>query len=316
MPLNGARPAFFGSVALVLGNGSSTHWQTTLERTCGYLDRIREFQRTRSAGDPAVLPSPAGLYISGAEPFSQIEDLEGLLDRAAQNGMMAEVVSSAFWADSDAAIDAVLKRVGRKINLLTILAGRKELDRYGLATLERLLLAVRRCNMNFQLHVGVGPSQPFPKELLSLEVINCDTSVIRVDPVSGGQTARSCDRLPQGYLLQSPPKYARCAELMGFVIVPGGDVYPCMSGIGCTQLRIGNMETQTVQEIVQTAMHSDALRKLRNEGPFFLFEVLRNSRDAGTLPRGFVSSCDFHRWLLAKASLRENASVTHQAGEP
>ena len=287
MPLNGARPAFFGSVALVLGNGSSARWQATLERTCEYLDRIREFQRTRSAGDPPGLPSPTGVYISGAEPFSQIEDLESLLDRAAQNGMMAEVVSSPFWADSDAAIDAVMKRVGRKINLLTILAGRKEVDCYGLATLERLLLAVRRCNMNFQLHVGVGPSQPFPKELLGLEVINCDTSVIRVDPVSDGQTAGSCDRWPRGYLLESPPKYARCAELMGFVIVPGGDVYPCLSGIGYTQLRIGNMETQTVQEIMQTAMHSDALRKLRNEGPFFLYEVLRELQRCRNAPAGF-----------------------------
>jgi Iron-sulfur cluster-binding domain len=301
MPLNGAKQAFFGSVALVLGNRSSVHWQIPVEKTCEYLDRIREFQRTSFASEPLGLPDPAGLYISGAEPFTQIDDLEKLLDCAAHNKMMVEVVSSVSWADSDATTDAVLRRLARKMQLLTILTGREEVDRHGLVALERLLLATRRFNMSFQLHVGVGLGQPFPKELLSLEVLNCDTSVIRVEPVSGGQADKNGSRWPQGYLLDTPPRYARCAELMGFVIVPGGDVYPCSSSIGFTQFRIGNMETQTVQEILQSATANAELQKLRSEGPFFLYQSMRDSKQAGALPRGFVSSCDFHRWILANA---------------
>jgi hypothetical protein len=301
MPLNGAKLAFFGSVALVLGKRSSVHWQIPVEKTCEYVDRIREFQQTRSVGEQLGLPDPAGLYVSGAEPFAQIDDLEKLLDRAAQNKMMVEVVSSAFWADSEAATDAVFKRLARKIQLLTIVTGRKLLDRYGLGTLERLLLAARRFNMSFQLHVGVGPGQPFPKELLGLEVINCDTSVIRIEPDSSGQGDKDGPQWPQGYLLETPPRYARCAELMGFVIAPAGDVYPCSSSVGFTQFRIGNLEMQTVREIVQSAIANAELQRLRGEGPFFLYQAMRDSGQTEALPRGFVSSCDFHRWTLANA---------------
>jgi hypothetical protein len=308
MPLNGAKLAFFGSVALVLGNRSSVQWQITVEKACEYLNRIRDFQRACSAGDPLGLPDPAGLYISGAEPFAQIDDLEKLLDQAAQNKMPAEVVSSVSWADSEATVNAILGRLRGKIQLLTILTGREEIDRHGLAALDRLLLATRRFNMSFQLHVGVGSGQAFPKELLSLEVVNCDTSVIRVEPVNSVQTGKNGSQWPQGYLLDTPPRYARCAELMGFVIVPGGDVYPCASSIGFTEFRIGNMETETVQEIVLNAMTTAELQKLRSEGPFFLYQSLRDSKQAGAIPRGFVSSCDFHRWMLTNASSTETSA--------
>jgi hypothetical protein len=160
-------------------------------------------------------------------------------------------------------------------------------------------------NISFQLHVGVGPGQPFPKELLGLEVINCDTSIIRVEPVRGGQTGPDGVQWPPGYLLDTPPRYARCAELMGFVIVPGGDVYPCASSVGFPQFRIGNMEMQTVAEIIRSAMTGAELQQLRREGPFFLYQSLRGSNNAKALPRGFVSSCDFHRWILANVSSTE-----------
>ena len=302
MPLNGARPAFFGSVALFLGNRSSHGWQISAAKACEYLDRIAECQRTASPAEPPVLPNPSGLYISGAEPFAQLDDLELLLDCAARAKMPAEVVTTAFWVDSEATANALLERLRKRLHLLTIMTGRGEIDRYGLAALEQLLLAARRFNLSIQIHVGVGPDEPFPKEILGLEVINCDTSVIRVEPVIGGPAPPGGFQWPKGYQLDAPPRFARCAELMGFVIAPNGDVYPCASGVGFPQLRLGNLEAQSVREIMRSAMAKTELVQLRNQGPFFLFEDWRRSPQPAALSGGYLSTCDFHRQLLAGAA--------------
>jgi len=296
--LNGAERAFFGSVALVLGQQSEQRWQIDVDRACDYVDRVAAFQQSDAPADTIAFTRPIGLHVSGAEPFAQTDDLERLLARATRHAMRAEVLTNACWVEDRAAADALVRRFGGKIHLLTILTGRKEIDRRGIATLEWLLLALRQANMSFQLLVGVGAGSPFPKELLGLEVVNCDTSVIRVEPLAYGANAG----WPAHYLLTAPPRYARCAELMGFVIAPGGEVYPCANGIGLAQLRLGNMQTQSVGEIVEGALAKADLHRLRDEGPYFLYDGLRRCRRAALLPREFVSSCDFHRQLLTNAA--------------
>jgi hypothetical protein len=227
-----------------------------------------------------------------------MDDLETLLEGATRNRMSAEVVTTVFWVDSQATAERVLERFRKRLHLLTIMTSRGEIDRHGIAAIDQLLQAARKVNLSIQIHVSVRPDEPFPKELLQLEVINCDTSVIRVEPVIGGSLPQGFE-WPEGYLLKEPPRYARCAELMGFVIAADGDVYPCASGVGFPQLRLGNLQKQTVREIMRSAMAKADLGKLRNQGPFFLYEDWRQSSAPVSLPGGYLSSCDFHRQLLA-----------------
>ena len=295
MPLNGARTTFFGSVALILGPRTSRKWQMSAARACHYLDGIGEYLREDHT---STLPNPTGLYISGAEPFSQLEDLEALLGCAARNKMASEVVTTVFWAESLTAAVEVLKRLRPHLHLLTIFINRADLTRFGVVFLENALLAARQLNLSFQIHVGLEPGQPFPREILGLEVVNCDTSVIRVEPTRGAVRQQGIE-WPSEYLLTAPPRYARCAELMGFVVVPGGDVYPCAGGVGIKQLCLGNLETDTVATIAQKATARAELRQLRNQGPFFLYEESQRSPALTSPSPGYLSSCDFHRqWLM------------------
>jgi radical SAM protein with 4Fe4S-binding SPASM domain len=310
MPLCGAPRTYFGAVGLSLGNRNSPVWQIPSEKACDYLDRIGEFQRSSSARELAGLTNPTGLFIAGTEPFSQVDDLDRLLDCAVQNHMMVEVVTTVCWVDSESSVDAVLDRLGKKLHLLTVFTSRSDIDRYEIERLERLLLAARRANISTSVRCGVGPDEPFPKELLALEVLNSDTSVVRIEPL-GNFSAGA--QWPKAFLLASPPRHCRCAELMGFVIVPGGDVYPCSGGVGLPQLRLGNLETQGVEEILQHATSRADLRRLRNEGPYFLYEACRESPHSGMLPQGFVSSCQFHRFVLSNGPLAEIAAA---AGAP
>jgi len=301
MPLFGGHRSYFGAVGLFLGNGSTASWQIPVEKACEYLDRMGEFQASSAATELACLPIPTGLYVSGAEPFAQIDDLERLLDCALRNRMLAELVTTVSWVDSQGTANSVIERFAKKVHLLTVVTSQADSERYGLARLEHLLGALREFDINTSIRCSIGPGEPFPREVLALEVVNCDTSVIRVEPRAGASADGA--EWPAGYLLPAPPRYARCAELMGFVIVPGGDVYPCSSGIGFSQLRLGNIEAEPIESVVRRTMADAALRKLHDKGPYYLYELCSESADSARLAAGDVSACQFHRHVLADPKL-------------
>ena len=119
---------YFGAVGLFLGNGSTASWQIPVEKACEYLDRIGQFRTSSAATELACLPIPTGLYVSGVEPFAQIDDLERLLDCASRNRMLAEVVSTVSWVDSLATANSVIGRFGKKLHLLTVVTSQADLE--------------------------------------------------------------------------------------------------------------------------------------------------------------------------------------------
>lgn len=297
MPLTGMLPAFFGSVGLYLRTQSDG--VMTADEASGYIDQVGTYARSEGGSSGAGLPSPTGLYIAGARPLSRPADLELMLDRAAKYGMPVEVVTRTYRVDSADAAERALRRLSSRLHLLTVTTSRSDLDSYGIASFEQLLEAVRRIDLSVQVLVTVGPDEPFPMELLSLEVLNCDSSVLRISG-TGVSDADGASPLawPDGHLLAAPPRYARCAELLGLAIVAGGDVYPCAASIGFAALRLGNVNVQNIGEIVRRALADPALIRLRNEGPHHLFEQFR-TRLPVAASSGYASSCDFHRQFMA-----------------
>lgn len=106
--------------------------------------------------------------------------------------------------------------------------------------------------------------------------------------------------------MSKPPRHSRCAERMGFVIVTGGDVYPCASGVGCLELKLGNLNSQSVSELIGAATSNATLLQLRTSGPYFLYE-----EDPRPIPGspGYLGACDFHRQLLRSHQSRGPRSV-------
>ena len=303
MPLTGIRPAFFGAVGLYLSTASQRNWTMTADEALGYVEAIGQHSDAHRGSVDAGLPTPPGLYVAGAEPMAQLPDLERILDCAKLHRMPVELVTSAYWVDSLEIAEAVLDRLRTRVHLLTITTRRSDVDSYGLAAIDLLLQAIRRFDISIQILVTVGPEEPFPKELLALEVVNSDSTVIRIEPMypnDRSQLSPQSGAWPEGFLMESPPRHARCAELLGFVITPGGDVYPCSNGIGFPELLLGNMTTHTIVEMLDKALAGPQLNKLREEGPYFLFDDFRRSLPLEVLPAGYVSSCDFHRQVMAR----------------
>ena len=302
MPLHGAPPAFFGSVGLSLGTESTGNWQISCSKARDYLERIAQFLKSSSTTSQSALSNPTGVCIFGAEPFLQPDDLESLLDCAAAGNLTCEVVTGTSWVTSKGTADQVIDRLRGRLHLLTICTGRADIDRFGISALEDLLLAARSSNLSLQIYVRVGPGQPFPREILNLEAVNCDMSIIRIDPLRSIHLTDDV-QWPRGYLLQAPPRFARCAELMAAIIAPNGDVYPCAGGVGFSELCLGNLELQSIQDILLAATAKKNLIQLREQGPFFLYKEWQQFPATEMPSEGYLSACDFHRQFLTRTSL-------------
>jgi hypothetical protein len=304
MALSGVRPSFFGTAALNLGKRGTSEWAMSGDEACGYVESLAAFHNDHAAGQlRSALPDPIPLYVSGSRPFAQPDDLERLLGCARQHGMPVELATDAAWAQDWAAAEEILQRVGSQIHLLTISTCRSDLDTYGLSALERILEFGRRNEVGTQVLIEIDASNPLPKELFALDVINSDSSAFRVEAMAEGVRADGSDvQWPAEYLLPSPPKYARCAGLMGFVIAAGGDVYPCASSVGFAQMSLGNLRRQSVAEILAAAVGKPKLLNLRDSGPYFLYDAWQSSQRPEDLPTGYLNACDFHRRLLASES--------------
>jgi|RhiMetdeSRZDD1v2_1073273.scaffolds.fasta_scaffold89259_4 hypothetical protein len=322
MPLLPQTSAYFDGVRLYLRRdadqeqGFAADWEMGLEEACRYLDQLGEYFRSHQGKKPARFPSPVSLGVCGGEPFLRPNDLDRLLTCSQRNQLIAEVWTTAAWVETEESVFKMLHGFVGRIHAILIYTTRQIIDLIGLESIELLVAAARKLGLGFSIHCAIGPDTPFPRDLLTLESINCDTSILQVVPLSsltdGTRPPDPCG----SFLLEEPPLRRRCAELFSFLIAPGGDVYPCSRGLGLQALRLGSLRSETVEVIIQRTIENRALAKLRADGPYYLYRALKASKDGGLLYPGYVDSCHFHHHALTDPRLAEAVFHTEQTIGP
>jgi hypothetical protein len=298
---------FFDSVGLLLRRdaeqadprtGASAHWEMSPEEARGYIDAIGHYLASPETAD-VMLPSPTSMALLGGEPLAFPEQLQLLLERTAKHKIAVEVWSTPSWVrDKSHAVD-VLTQASAHMHALRIHINRRLLDEAGSQRLEWLLDACRAVGVAIYIRCGVSANYPLPRELFAYEAVNSDSTFLSVLPLRH-------DQLPVALATNDPgsseatlsvvPRQ-RCAEKLGFFVAPGGDVFPCLAGVGVPQLRLGGLQNSSVAQIMATAKRSSVLMQLHACGPAVLYD-LPDPDDAG--PR-FVDACDFHRTRLLSA---------------
>jgi len=282
----------------VISHLPQTDWQTSADRACDHLTKVGEFLR----GDrpDGVFPSPLELRIVGAEPFANVGALREILLCAQANKMIGHVWTTGRWATDEASTQAVLDRLTGLIHAVTLHTGAPAIDEIGIAPLERLIRVLRGNKLGTVIECAVGPNSRLPLELFALDIVNSTSSFIRIVPAAPDADAGTGPQ--QGdddFFLPAPQQFDRCAERFSFTVLPNGDVYPCLKGIGFEAMMLGSLSRQSMTEIVDTAQQNTALARLRNEGPAHLFELARAAAP-GIDDLRFADSCQLHTGLLAR----------------
>jgi hypothetical protein len=309
--LNFAKPvkhpsSFFGSVGLFIRapgrvETEENGWDISVEKACFYLDKIGRFLTDiRLGSNNRILPSPLSLHISGGEPFNDPPSLELLLQAARRNLMVTEVTTGGLWAKREKEAIDMLERFCGLINPLTVFVSDDQLNMHGVDHLVHVLEHAKRLKISTTILCGISPNSRFPRQILALEPLNSRSTIIRTVPlISQIRTSSDLNR----FGAPSPPRYRRCAELMGLLIFPGGDLYPCSRSYGKTSMRLGNLDVDDMNSVASRIFDDHHLRRLKDFGPHFIFEACGESDAKSSLRKAYVDSCDFHLHALSDPAL-------------
>ena len=301
---------FFGRVCLCLtvpGSLTGPQRQMTADEACKRLGQVGEYLRSDQAAVLDAVLVPAPLHLFGGEPFSRIDDLERVLCCAQHNLLSAEISTGVSWVESSEQVRTVLERFAGKLHGIEITVSGSPLDSKSIDRIESLVAECRRASLFVSVRCSVGPGSPFPKELLALEALNRRASFIQSTPNTALILAAEPAEARSAWLVDSPPR-RRCAELFNFVIVEGGDCYPCLEGVGLSALCLGSLERESALAILQRALADRHFQSLRNLGPHRLFTYLRSSQASDRLEPGYVDACHFHRHILSNPALASEAA--------
>jgi hypothetical protein len=212
--------------------------------------------------------------------------------------MFAEVTTRAGWVEDREQIRGVLNRFTGKVFALVLSLTRQSIDAVGLERIEMLMDEAKSLGIAYSVRCPIGPGSPIPRDVLALEAMNSRSGFVSVVPdVSLLERLGNSDEA-QPYLLPEPPLRRRCAELFEFVVVAGGDCFPCLPGAGIPELCLGSLDREPALQIMKRAMTNPRHLRLWKEGPFHLYQSIRNSEASVRLSRGYADACHFHRQAL------------------
>jgi len=294
---------YFGAFALLLrpeSIGSLTidgGWEMDVGEASGYLNALIHFNAEEKGVKRAAFPKPMVLQILGGDPFLRFHDLEHLLNVVPPNQFLVEVCTAGLWLKDSRDIGETLDRLQAKVYVLVLDTSRALLDHIGIQRVEELITEARKRRIGLYIRCGVSAEAPFPLDLLALEVMNSDTSIIQAVPMT--ESLNSATPL----LSETPPLRRRCAESFVFLVTPGGDIYPCARGAGLSALRLGSLKTESISEILDRVRPDKPLRHLRQNGPFALYQAMQQSEHADRLWPGYLDACQFHRQALSDPEL-------------
>jgi len=246
--------------------------------------------------------------ITGGEPFIDLEKLGAVVADAGRRGLVATAVTNAFWASTPTEAKNVLKSLPHLL-FLQISADRYHQMTVPLERVKNAVIAAQELGLEYRVAVcceGDGSAGDLGI-LRDLEtVLERDRiRLIRTIPAGRGAFLKS-----DADLVAEPPLGA-CDSAATPIIFPNGRVLACIGPImdipGDHPLVLGDLRTQTLQEILDRAARNPLLHFLRVWGPSGLYEMLSQLPIALDLPARFVpqSICSLCHDLLRRPEVAE-----------
>jgi hypothetical protein len=302
--------SLFNAITLCLRrDGVTSHrpeysWEVEADAACDFIGQIGTF--VRGAATAGLFPDVPELRIVGAEPFARVDTLEKILRCGANNKLLGHVWTTGAWVSNTESVRAVLDRLSGTMHAVTLHVGADSVEELGLAPFDTLLHAIRESRLGLVIECCVRQGSRLPLELLGSEIVNNNSTFIRIVPPTE-PTSEAANH--SEYFLAAAQPYDRCAERFSLTLLPNGDVYPCLRGIGIEAMKLGSLSQQNAGDVLQRARESTSLARLRTEGPAHLFDLAQAAGE-WCADAGFVDSCQLHANLLTKTSLARRGLLT------
>jgi hypothetical protein len=281
----------------------------TPEFATGIVQRVGEAIRGGTPQAREAFGTATSCYLAGGEPCDDPLALQAVTSAAKRNGMFTQVVSWGYWILDAKRAEVCLDALKTATDMLIISVSARRARTAGVSHVDALVRTGRERELPCSIQLILDDGDRWPTDLVRLPSLSEDSMLIQVVPAiseyssPADDSALALDRLPP----------TRCKELFGFIVMPAGEVYPCYPMIGFESMRLGNLRTDSVEEILMAALRRPDLRHFARCGPGELLTHATSSGKGDLLPTSFVDQCHFHRKFMNNPTLAELAGTWRPA---
>ncbi len=297
------------TVTLKIGEEKVWDRDLTPAVATAFIERLGAFVRNGSDLSVLAFGYSCSLVISGCEPFANPIALQEVASSAKRQGFHVQAQTWGRWTTPDLIAEAVVT-VKDSIDHMAVCVSARDLRFNGISHVTALVDAGRQHHVTVAMNLMLDDGNDWPPELLALRALNEDTMIVNAVPLYG--LTQPPDGEDAGYLLDRLPRF-RCRERFGLNVSPYGDVYPCLAMVGEPMFRLGNIMTDSVEQIVQVAIERPDLHALSDHGPKLLKQAAEARGLGDELPVQFADACDFHLRFIGIDSLRPVSAAASES---
>lgn len=238
-----------------------------------------------------------GLALTGGEPFYNIGHLRRISAYAQAKGFVTSVVTNAFWAkEKNEALDT-LNEVPA-IDYLSISTDVHHQRFIPIETIRNAVWAARETGRQFNIAICTDNEEnpEYQSILRQLESIVTPDDIRIAVTYPAGRALKHHNALNHEH--SARPTVSACTMASAPVVYPDGNVMACIGPVltisGACPLRLGNLNENSLQSILDNAEINPVLQIIRVWGPAKLVSLLTRAGKAELLPREYISNstCD------------------------
>lgn len=245
---------------------------------------------------------------SGGEPFLEYKTLLKMSSLAKEKGKRVICTSNGFWGKTfEKALEIVKEIQIAGIDKLSLSVDLYHNEYIEIENIKNILMA----SNTVSLPVDIGSVITKDKCKLSIlfdaiaeEMINVPHYTAACLPVGTAiKQINESEYIYDSFIFE---RSNRCFETTYLAVFPSGDVFPCCSQAGATEpLKIGNIKTQSLNDLYKSYNSNMHLRILKQEGLNWYIELANQLGYKEYFNKEYVSKCDLCRRIFDNGQFME-----------
>jgi organic radical activating enzyme len=238
-----------------------------------------------------------GLALTGGEPFYNIDHLSRISGYAREKGLITSVVTNAFWAKEKQPALEALNQVPA-IDYLSISTDVHHQRFIPIDNIRNAVWAARETGRQYNIAICTDneESPEYQAILRQLATIVTPDEIRIAVTYPAGRALKHHDSYH--HKSTATPTVSACTMASAPVVYPDGNVMACIGPVltlpGPCPLRLGNLNENSLETILDKAEINPLLQIIRIWGPAKLVSLLNHAGKTDLLPGEYISNstCD------------------------
>ncbi|HMK59809.1 MAG TPA: radical SAM protein [Dissulfurispiraceae bacterium] len=232
--------------------------------------------------------------LTGGEVFHDIDTLRTLSDYAHSLGFVVSAVTNGFWATSKRTAINLLKTLP-SIHLLCVSTDAYHQRFIPLANIRNSIEALKDLGLTYSIAVckDAEDTQQFRDLMCHLKDFADEDKIVTSKTFPVGRARHHLSQ--EGFPMVAEPSRAACTMASSPVVFPDGQVVGCIGPAITIQsphkLLLGDLKTESLEEILQRAETNAILHTIRVWGPYRILEWLNRIGCSEKMPSSYMKDC-------------------------